>query len=181
MPLTTNHLAIEKQIATGGCRIRCPWCNGLNRDDGEYIAGRQFGDPLCCDKFTEAVFEIITQAADGNAKYPARARQASEMIEIKNLLYIESQVRELFRAVKSSSKGEIGTGLHGAVLWCPYCRTEDGRQLGNRFGNPELCCFDLGEAIAGVLAKMEMRRQVDNAARIAENADRLKECGVTVQ
>ena len=181
--LTTNHLAIEKQLATGGAFIRCPWCNGKNRDSGEYIGGRQPGDPLCCDKFAEAIFQIITQVVDGQAKYPERVRQAAEMTERMNLLFIERQVHELFRAASEDralrSKGEIAASLVNKVLWCPYC-VVDGQRVGNRFGNPELCCFDLGEAVAGILARMEIQRQMDNAARVTENADRLKECGVTV-
>jgi len=163
--LTTNHIAIEKQLATGGCRIRCPWCNGLNRDSGEYVSGRQPGDPLCCDEFAAAVYQIITQVIDDNAKYPARVRQAAEMTERMNLIAVERQILTMTR------KDYAGDG----VLWCPYCR------IGNRQGNPELCCFDLGEAVAGVLARMEIQRQVDQASKITENADRLKECGVTVQ
>lgn len=165
--MTTNHRSIENQLATGGAFIRCPFCNGKNRDDGEYIRGRQAGDPLCCDRFAAAVLEIITQAVDGQAKYPARVKQAADMIEVANLLLVESQVRAM-------SRGE-GDG----ILWCPYCLV-DGHRVGNRFGNSELCCFDLGEAVAGVLAKMEMQRQADAAARIADGAARLKECGVTV-
>ena len=95
--LTTNHRAIENQITQGGAFIRCPFCNAKNRDDGEYIRGRQPGDPLCCDEFTEVVFQIITQTSDGTAKYPG-ARQTGclwTMIEVKNLLYVEDQIRAL--------------------------------------------------------------------------------------
>lgn len=160
--MTTNLRAIENQLTQGGAFIRCPFCNAKNRDDGEYIRGRQPGDPLCCDEFTEAVFQIITQTSDSTAKYPTRVRQAADMIEVKNLLYVETQIR---RMVNFENVG---------ILWCPYCG------LGNRQGNPELCCFDLGEAVAGVLTKMEIQRRIDRAARVAENADKLKECGVTV-
>ena len=74
----------------------------------------------------------------------------------------------------------FGQDWRGVPGHCPYGCGPDGKRLGNRFGNPELCCFDLGEAVAGVLARMEIQRQIDQAARIAENADRLKECGVSV-
>jgi hypothetical protein len=177
--LTTNHKSIENQLATGGAKIRCPYCHGLNRDDGEYIRGNQPGAPLCCDRFTDAVFDILTQATEGQAKYPQRVRQASEMIEAKNLLYVDAQIRHMFAAARGTGREEISTGLADQILWCPYCMV-DGKRVGNRFGNPELCCFDLGEAVAGVLSRMEIQRQMDNAARIGENADRLKECGVTV-
>lgn len=180
MTLSTNHRAIENQIKFGGAKIRCPWCNGLNRDDGEFVRGNRPGDALCCDRFAEAFFEIITQAENGEAKYPARAKQASEMIEAKNLIYVEAQIHRMMRDTPGVTKSEIGAGLENQILWCPYCLV-DGKRVGNKFGCDEFCCFDLGEAVAGVLSRMEIQHQIDTAARIRENDDRLKECGVTVQ
>lgn len=165
--LAHRRAKIESQLTLGDAQIRCPHCNGINRNDGEYVSGRRPGDPLCCDTFTEDLFSIITRVDGESARYPGRVRQAADMIEVKNLLYVESQIREMQR------------GGGDGVLWCPYCRV-DGLPIGNLRGNPELCCFDLGEAVAGVLAKMEIQRQIDGASRIAENADKLKACGVTV-
>lgn len=172
--LAHRRAKIESQLTLGDAQIRCPHCNGINRNDGEYVSGRRPGDPLCCDVFTEDLFSIITRVDGDTARYPGRVRQAADMIEVKNLLYVESQVRALMRNASGVEKSDIAVDLGQQILWCPYCR------LGNKFGNPELCCFDLGEAVAGVLAKMEIQRQIDEASRITENADKLNACGVTV-
>lgn len=164
--LTTNHRAIEHQIQQGGTYIRCPFCRAKNRDDGEYVSGLNPGDPLCCDQFADAFFDVISQVDGAEAKHSGRMKQAADIVEAKNILFVEGQIHELMR-------GQIG------ILWCPYCLV-DGRRVGNRYGNPEFCCFDLSEAVAGVLVKMELRKQMDQASRVAENADRLRECGVSV-
>ena len=78
--------------------------------------------------------------------------KASDLNPAQKMAYIEHQIFE-------ARKGTID------AIECPYC----GFVL--PIGVQSLCCDLMGDAVAGVLFKIECQEQLDQAARIMEGAE----------